>query len=152
MQPTSGQDRNRHLPRDSSAVVREAQRQALVPLLEQGDRLLEVVLALAGDPELVALDLGLHLEAGLADGLGQGFGLVLGDAAGLGSVEVSALSDTDRFTSLSLKTSRAARARWSVLETITTSSPDQASEVPVFLKSKRCASSFLAWLTALSTS
>jgi adenylylsulfate kinase-like enzyme len=38
------------------------------------------------------------------------------------------------------------------LETITTSSPDQASEVPVFLKSKRCASSFLAWLTALSTS
>src|ERR671912_917032 len=63
----------------SSAIVREAQRQALVALLEQGDRLLEVVLALARDPELVALDLGLDLEPGLPQGLGQRLGLVLGD-------------------------------------------------------------------------
>src|SRR4030095_15798539 len=67
-------------PPDSATIVREAERQALVPLLEQGDRLLKLVLALARDPELVALDLGLHLEAGLPDGLGQRLGLVLGDA------------------------------------------------------------------------
>ena len=35
------------------AVVHEAQRQTLVALLQQGDRLLEVVLALAADPEHV---------------------------------------------------------------------------------------------------
>src|SRR5215204_191065 len=67
-------------PGSSSAVVREAQRQALVALLEQGDRRLEVVLALARDPQLVALDLGLDLEAGLPQGLGQRLGLVIGDA------------------------------------------------------------------------
>src|SRR4030095_15777212 len=67
-------------PRKFSAVVGEAEGQALVPLLEQGDGLLEVVLALAGDPELVALDLGLHLEAGLPDGLGQRLRPVLGEA------------------------------------------------------------------------
>src|SRR4029450_13911918 len=80
MQPTSGQDRNRHLARDSSAVVREAQRQALVPLPRQGDPRLAVVLALARDPQLVALDLGLDLEAGLPQGLAQRLGLVIGDA------------------------------------------------------------------------
>src|SRR5512132_1654776 len=67
-------------PRNFSAVVGEPEGQALVALLEQGDGVLEVVLALAGDPELVALDLGMHLEAGLPDGLGQRLGLVLGDA------------------------------------------------------------------------
>src|SRR5215217_9628999 len=81
MQPTSGTARNRHPPPGFlSAIVREAKRQSLVALLEQGDRLLEVVLALARDPELVALDLSLDLEAGLPQGLGQRLGLVLGDA------------------------------------------------------------------------
>src|SRR6266498_1080705 len=62
-----------------SPVVGELQREALVVLLEQGDRLLEVVLVLAGHPELVALDLGLDLEAGLAHGLGERLGLLLWD-------------------------------------------------------------------------
>src|SRR5919109_3110262 len=77
---TNGPGRNRHRWPLRLPVVGEAQGEALVALLEQGDRLLEVVLALAGDPELVALDLGLHLQAGLADGLGERLGLVLRDA------------------------------------------------------------------------
>src|SRR5215218_2967255 len=64
----------------ASPVVREAQGQALVALLEQGDRLLQVVLALAADAQLVALDLRLHLQTGLADRLGERPGLVLRDA------------------------------------------------------------------------
>src|SRR6266508_1829962 len=66
--------------REPLPVVGEAQWEALVALLEQGDRLLQVVLVLAGDPELVALDLSLHLQAGLADRLGERLRLVFRDA------------------------------------------------------------------------
>src|SRR5919108_5232437 len=69
------------------AIIREAQREPLIALLEQPDRLLQVVLALAGDAQLVALDLRLHLQAGLADRLGQRPGLVLRDAVEEGALD-----------------------------------------------------------------
>src|SRR6266704_2348178 len=63
----------------ASPVVGELEGEAFVVVFEEGDGLLEVVPALAGDTELVVLDLRLDLEAGLADGLGERLGLVLGD-------------------------------------------------------------------------
>src|SRR4029453_4325965 len=64
-----------------SAVVRELQRYAEVFLLEQGDHGLQIVPLLAGDPQLVALDLRLNaLGALVADLLADRLGLVRLDA------------------------------------------------------------------------
>src|SRR5215831_10370978 len=63
------------------------------------------------------------------------------------------LSETPRLTSLSLKTSRTALARSSLLARMSTPcSPDQAMEAPTPRKSNRVPISLAAWLTALSTS
>src|SRR6266508_901479 len=70
-----------------SPVVRKLERQALVVLLDEGHGLLEGVLALARYPQLIALDLSLDLEAGLADGLRHRFGLVLWDALHQGALD-----------------------------------------------------------------
>src|SRR3954454_22067410 len=60
-----------------SAIVGELQGDAEVLGLEQVDHGLQVVLLLAGDPQLVALDLGLHaLRALVADLLADRLGLV----------------------------------------------------------------------------
>ena len=64
-----------------SAIVGELQRDVEVPALEQCDDSLQVVLLLARDAQLVALDLGLHaLELLVPDSLGDLFGLLLADA------------------------------------------------------------------------
>src|ERR1700758_1815324 len=63
------------------------------------------------------------------------------------------LSETPRLTSLSLKTSRTALARSSLLARMSTPcSPDQAMEAPTPRKSNRVPISLAAWLSALSTS
>src|ERR1700757_5150802 len=72
---------------------------------------------------------------------------------GFGSPGSRALSETPRLTSLSLKTSRTALARSSLLARMSTAcSPDQAMEAPTPRKSNRVPISLAAWLTALSTS
>src|SRR5690606_12648345 len=66
--------------RGVSAVVGELERDAEVLALEQGDDRLQVILLLAGDPQLVALDLRLHaLGPAVADGLADRLGLLLID-------------------------------------------------------------------------
>src|SRR5689334_4299338 len=70
-----------------------------------------------------------------------------------GSPESRVLSETPRLTSLSLKTSRTALARSSLLARMSTAcSPDHAIEAPTPRKSNRVPISLAAWLTALSTS
>src|SRR5580658_3091214 len=70
-----------------------------------------------------------------------------------GSAGSRVLSDTPRLTSLSLKTSRTALARSSLLARIATAwSPDQAMDAPTPRKSNRVPISLPAWLSALSTS
>src|SRR5262245_36689046 len=59
----------------SSSIVDELQRNAEVVVLAGGDRRLEVVLRLAHDPHLRALDLGLDLGNGLAHVLRDLLGL-----------------------------------------------------------------------------
>src|SRR6516225_4690901 len=72
---------------------------------------------------------------------------------GFGSSGSRVLSETPRLTSLSLKTSRTALARSSLLARMSTAcSPDQAMEAPTPRKSNRLPISLAAWLTALSTS
>src|SRR3954464_9547866 len=74
-------------------------------------------------------------------------------AAGSGSLWSRAFSHTDPLTRRSLNTARTARTLSSLLAPISTaSSPFQAIEAPVPLKSKRCPISFAVWFTALSTS
>src|SRR2546423_7359239 len=76
---------------------------------------------------------------------------VLPDA--FGSPASSDFSEMFRLTSLSLKTSSAARARSSVSAWIVTaSSPAPVICAPVPRKSNRVDSSFAAWLSALSSS
>src|SRR5947199_4464143 len=76
---------------------------------------------------------------------------VLPDA--FGSPASSDFSEMFRLTSLSLKTSSAARARSSVSAwTVTAFSPDGVICAPVPRKSNRVDSSFAAWLSALSSS
>src|ERR1700736_5691585 len=71
----------------------------------------------------------------------------------LGSSGSRVLSDTPRLTSLSLKTSRTALARSSLLARMSTAcSPDQAMDAPTPRKSNRVPISLAAWLSALSTS
>src|SRR5580692_7607407 len=71
----------------------------------------------------------------------------------LGSPGSRVLSDTPRLTSLSLKTSRTALARSSLLARMSTAcSPDQAMDAPTPRKSNRVPISLAAWLSALSTS
>ena len=71
----------------------------------------------------------------------------------LGSAGSRCLSETPRLTSLSLKTSRTAFARSSLLARISTPlSPDQAMEAPTPRKSNRVLISLAAWLSALSAS
>src|SRR5512142_1928858 len=71
----------------------------------------------------------------------------------LGSPGSSALSETPRLTSLSLKTSRTALARSSPLARMSIAfSPDQVMDAPAPRKSNRVPISLAAWLTALSTS
>src|SRR4029077_17928564 len=71
----------------------------------------------------------------------------------LGSPVSRVLSETPRLTSLSLKTSRTALARSSLLARMSTAcSPDQVIEAPTPRKSNRVPISLAAWLTALSTS
>ena len=70
-----------------------------------------------------------------------------------GSPGSRCLSETPRLTSLSLKTSRTALARSSLLARISTPcSPDQAIDAPTPRKSNRVPISLAAWLSALSTS
>src|SRR5215475_2584677 len=72
---------------------------------------------------------------------------------GFGSPGSRVLSETPRLTSLSLKTSRTALARSSLLARMSTPcSPDQAMEAPTPRKSNRVPISLAAWLSALSTS
>src|SRR5215831_17965996 len=72
---------------------------------------------------------------------------------GFGSPVSRVLSETPRLTSLSLKTSRTALARSSLLARMSTAcSPDQVIEAPAPRKSNRVPISLAAWLTALSTS
>src|SRR6266704_2393678 len=72
---------------------------------------------------------------------------------GFGSPASRVLSETPRLTSLSLKTSRTALARSSLLARMSTAcSPDQVIEAPTPRKSNRVPISLAAWLTALSTS
>src|SRR3974377_2111654 len=72
---------------------------------------------------------------------------------GLASDGSRCLSDTPRLTSLSLKTSRTALARSSLLARISTPcSPDQAMDAPTPRKSNRVLISLAAWLSALSAS
>src|SRR5713101_5258903 len=72
---------------------------------------------------------------------------------GFGSSGSRVLSETPRLTSLSLKTSRTALARSSLLARMSTAcSPDQAMDAPTPRKSNRVPISLAAWLTALSTS
>src|SRR5262249_42129042 len=71
---------------------------------------------------------------------------------GFGSPGSRALSDTPRRTSLSLKTSRTALARSSLLARISTVSPDQEIPAPTPRKSNRVLISLAAWFSALSTS
>src|SRR5215469_8318385 len=72
---------------------------------------------------------------------------------GFGSAASRTLSETERLTSFSLKTSSTALARCSLLALISTPClPDQAMEAPTPRKSKRVPISLAAWLTALSTS
>src|SRR5690349_11808496 len=66
---------------DRLPVVGELQGDAEVGLLQQRDDRLEVILLLGADPQLVALDLGLHaLRALVADPLADRLGLVRLDA------------------------------------------------------------------------
>src|SRR5262249_45230194 len=70
-----------------------------------------------------------------------------------GSPVSRVLSETPRLTSLSLKTSRTALARSSLLARMSTAcSPDQVIEAPTPRKSNRVPISLAAWLIALSTS
>src|SRR5215469_11668436 len=70
-----------------------------------------------------------------------------------GSAGSRCLRETLRLTSFSLKTSRTALARSSLLARISTPcSPDQAMEAPTPRKSNRVPISLAAWLSALSTS
>src|SRR5215468_5738074 len=72
---------------------------------------------------------------------------------GFGSSGSRVLSETPRLTSLSLKTSRTALARSSLLARMSTAcSPDQAIDAPTPRKSNRVPISLAAWLSALSTS
>src|SRR5258708_429145 len=72
---------------------------------------------------------------------------------GFGSPTSSTLSETERLTSFSLKTSSTALARSSLLALISMAClPDHAMEAPTPRKSKRVPISLAAWLTALSTS
>src|SRR5215813_223279 len=72
---------------------------------------------------------------------------------GFGSPASRVLSETPRLTSLSLKTSRTALARSSLLARMSTAcSPDHAMDAPTPRKSNRVPISLAAWLTALSTS
>src|SRR5262249_18912936 len=71
---------------------------------------------------------------------------------GFGSPGSIALSDTPRRTSLSLKTSRTALARSSLLARISTASPDQEIAAPTPRKSNLVLISLAAWFRALSTS
>src|SRR5581483_11355072 len=67
-------------PAGSGPEVHELQGDAEVVLLDGPDDGLEVVLLLAGDPNLVALDLALHLQPGRLHELDDLLGLLLGDA------------------------------------------------------------------------
>src|SRR6516164_1159045 len=70
-----------------------------------------------------------------------------------GSAASRCLSETPRLTSFSLKTSRTALARSSLLARISTPcSPDQAMDAPTPRKSNRVLISLAAWLSALSAS
>src|SRR5215475_2885339 len=72
---------------------------------------------------------------------------------GFGSPASRVLSETPRLTSLSLKTSRTALARSSLLARMSTAcSPDHAMDAPTPRKSNRVPISLASWLTALSTS
>src|SRR5579875_842124 len=72
---------------------------------------------------------------------------------GLGSAASRCLSETPRLTSFSLKTSRTALARSSLLARISTPcSPDHAMDAPTPRKSNRVLISLAAWLSALSAS
>src|SRR3954453_2252800 len=99
----------------------------------------------------MSLPISLALSAEMPSMIRPWMRYVLNDC--FGSSSSTALSDTLRLTSFSLKTSTAAFARSSVSDSIVTASlPDQSMPVPVPRKSKRCASSFAACLRALSTS
>src|SRR5271165_6963385 len=70
-----------------------------------------------------------------------------------GSPASRCLSETPRLTSFSLKTSRTALARSSLLARISTPcSPDHAMDAPTPRKSNRVLISLAAWLSALSAS
>src|SRR5580693_6229957 len=70
-----------------------------------------------------------------------------------GSAGSRCLRETPRLTSFSLKTSRTALARSSLLARISTPcSPDQAIDAPTPRKSNRLLISFAAWFSALSAS
>src|SRR5580765_4435590 len=64
----------------ASSVVRELQREAVVPPAKQRHDRLEVVLVPAGDAHLVRLDRGLDLELGVLDRPDDGLGLLRRDA------------------------------------------------------------------------
>src|SRR5262249_41977271 len=71
----------------------------------------------------------------------------------LGSAVSRCLRETLRLTSFSLKTTRTALARSSLLARISTPcSPDQAMEAPTPRKSNRVLISLAAWFSALSAS
>ena len=154
--------RSRRLP-----VVDELQGEVEFLAFQQADHRLQVVLFLRRDAKLLALDLSPDAFGPLVpDDLGDLLGVVLGDALlegrrsiryslpeGFGSPESRVLSETPRLTSLSLKTSRTALARSSLLARMSTAySPDHAIEAPTPRKSNRVPISLAAWLTALSTS
>ena len=147
-------------------VVRELQCDAEVVFLHGADRGLQVVLALAQDPDLRALDLGLHLRDGLADELRDLLGLLVADAgedvrrlwravplaASSMGPGCRAFSGMFRLTARSCSTCQAALRRSSVEEWISICSSLQLTVVSVPLKSNRCEISREAWSTALRTS
>src|SRR5580658_7745104 len=62
------------------SVVHKIDRELQVLRFHEQDRLLQIVLGLAGDPDLLALYLRLHLQSLVLDLLDQGLGFVLSDA------------------------------------------------------------------------
>src|SRR5882757_5195389 len=76
-----------------SSVVDELQRYVEVGLLQQGDHGLKVVALLGRDPDLVALNLGLHaLGALVANHLGDLLGVLAGDALFDGAADLVGLA------------------------------------------------------------